>query len=167
MVSKIHKQLRKGAARVILCGALAVSAAASTACSSSAASDETQETRAADAEGTRLFKYRTLRALNTLRDMGLTPQGAVDALSGLRDNEAVAEATDDAAGRIQQYTSDVGQDIADTVTEQTQAAVRQATDAATDVARREMSNWVDSLGRSIGSAIREFAEGIMSIGAAE
>lgn len=165
MISNIKHQIKKGAARVILCSALAISIIPMTASASSGDSGRLLEAQFEDAEGFRLFKYRTLKALNTLRDLGMTPQAIVETLSGFEDSDLGTQAQD-AAGQISAYTDNIGQDIADAVTEQTQAIVQDAADAATAAARRQMNNWIDSLGESIGRAIRDAIDGVLG-GSAE
>lgn len=156
MVRNLTYRIKKGAAQVILCGALAVSAIPMTAYASTGDSGRLLEAQFEDEEGFRLFRYRTLKALNTLRDVGMTPQAIVQTLSG---NDPAIDGTD-AADTLSGYTSD----IADAVTDKTQEIVQDATDAAMDAARQQMNNWVDSLGWSIGQAIRDAIDNVLGIG---
>lgn len=147
--------IKKGAARILLCSALAISIISVPV---HAAEEQMLTTGFEDNESFRLFKWRTLKALNTIRDAGLTPQAIVDNLFG---SGAVTGAAQSAEGALSDYADGIGQEIADAVQEQTEAVVQNATDAATEAAKRQMNNWVDSMGESIGNALREMIDSIL------
>lgn len=163
--------IKKGAARIILCSALAISTITLPV---SAADPQMLTTGLENNEDVRLFKYRTLKALNTIRDYGLTPQAIVANLFGDAITNATGDAADTVDGAIADYTDDVGQNLADAVQERTQAIASEAADAAkeagdkavtqaTDAAKQQMNNWVDSIGESIGQSLREFIDGIFGV----
>lgn len=160
--------IKKGAARILLCSALAISTITLPV---SAADQQMLTTGFEDNEDFRLFKWRTLKALNTIRDVGLTPQAIVGTLFGDGLTAATENTTDAVDGAISSYTDDIGQDLADAVTERTQAIASEAADAAkeagdkaveqaTETAKAQMNNWVDSIGESIGQSLREFIDSI-------
>lgn len=150
---KIHNIIKKNAARILLCSVLIINTMSITAY----ASDEQMLTTGFEEnENFRLFKWRTLKALNTLRDYGLTPQAIADNLFG----DSLSVTTGNADSAISDYTSDIGQNIADAVQERTEEAVQDATDKATEAAKRQMNNWVDQLGESIGNALRDLIDSI-------
>lgn len=154
---KYMNDIPKGAARILLCSALTISILRSPV-SVHAADQQMLTTGIEDNDSFRVFRYRTLKALNELRDLGLTPQAIVETLG---QSDQIADATDSATTAISDYTSDVGQEIAGAVQEKANEVVRDVTDKATEAAKEQMNNWVDSLGESIGQAIREFIDGIM------
>lgn len=155
MFKNIYK---KGAAWGLLCGALIITSISIPAYAGENTGAQLLETQFEDNESFRIFKYRTLKALNELRDLGLTPQAIVATLG---QNDQIADATDSAATAISDYTSDVGQEIAGAVQDKANEVVQDVTDKAAEAAKEQMNNWVDSLGESIGRAIREFIDGIL------
>lgn len=162
------KNIKKGAARVILCSVLAIRTIALPVY---AANEQMLVTGYEENENFRLFKWRTLKALNTIRDVGLTPQAIVNNLFGDGLTDTTENATDAVDSAISDYTDDIGQNLADAVQERTQAIASEAADVAkeagdkavaqaTDAAKEQMNNWVDSIGESIGQSLREFIDSI-------
>lgn len=161
---------------MILCGALAISAGTMTGAVipmtvQAQETDGTQrmlEAQFEDAEGFRLFRYRTLRALNKIRDAGLTPQAIVETLQGARDDGTMSGLVDqtglgEAGAAVSDYTGELAQSITDTAREQTQTITEDAAAAA----QAQMNNWADSLGRSIGNAIRRAIADVLGDGSEE
>lgn len=186
--------LQNRAARVILCSALAIGSVAvtgvaaaepMTVCaqeSNDSGTPRMLEAQFEDAEGFRLFKYRTLRALNKLRDMGLTPQAIMQTLRGLDTSQsgedrvsdgvdaatadassAIGDAADSVSEQVGAYVGDVAQDVAGAVQEQTQVIARDAADAA----REQMNGWAESIGESIGNALRDAIDQVLGTGSSD
>lgn len=166
MAEQLAYHIKKGAARIILCSALAISAMPMTTYASSGDSGRLLEAQFEDQEGFRLFRYRMLKALNTLRDAGMTPQAIAQTITNAERGGADGESADarnfaNVTDDVSDYASHVAQGISDEVQERTQEIVQDATDAATEAARQQMNNWVDSLGESIGKAIHDAIGGVL------
>lgn len=170
------RKIGTGVATIVVCSALAVTRPISCCASEGFGTEQTVSHETAEDEDRdetiRILKFRLLKALNVLRDAGLTPQAILEEVEGshgapesaLEAGTTAAEGLQGPAGdMVGQLQESAGNAISDATEDIAQAAGDAASDAvdqATDAAKEKADEAIDSIGDRMRQSLQEFLDGI-------